>query len=416
MDFLQQPIEALYTATILQETGHSVDLWDLRVQNPPERLAQPPDLFVLITQTYDLTQCYSISVRNSTAAVTDIRRHYPGVPVVAAGLHASMRPDMTRQVLGCDASLPGELEVAVPWLVDEFSKDASVLDGPLAQAPATVDPQDLPVPDYALLDLTHYWSEIVDPSTSSVYRGTTGLLLANRGCPYSCTYCFVWFGAKIRQRRPEQVVAEMRAQTRLGVRHFFFLDYTFTISKQWVLELCTLLREADLGVSWICQTRCERVDAQLLAMMREAGCSGVYYGVESPWIAETSMEKPTPSALIESTIQATIEAGLHPLLFILFGTENNDPQKAEELYQWLKSLPGTFLTSALLPRPFTSLWDEHTKGRPAPSTWDEYAAVAEHLSTNVFSSPQMRVVQSRIHELANYIGNRPRVLPSSGGS
>jgi len=252
----------------------------------------------------------------------------------------------------------------------------------------------------------------VDPATASLSRGTTGLLFANRGCPYSCTYCFVWFGAKIRQRRPDQVVAEMRAQAALGIRHFFFLDYTFTISKPWVLKLCAELRAADLGVSWICQTRCERVDARMLAEMRAAGCSGVYYGVESPWIAETSMEKPTPRPLIESTIDMTVEAGLHPLLFILFGTENKDPAKAEELYQWLRDLPGTFLTSALLPRPFTSLWDSCTRDLPAPASWAEYAEIAEWLRTDVFSSPEVRAVQDRIHRLPNYLGNRPRVAAS----
>jgi hypothetical protein len=260
-----------------------------------------------------------------------------------------------------------------------------------------------------MLDLSPYWSEFVDPADNTVYRGTTGLLFANRGCPYACTYCFVWFGQKIRKRNPAQVIDEIRAQVAMGIRHFFFLDYTFTISKPWVRELCAQLREADLGVSWICQTRCERVDPEILSDIRSAGCRGVFYGVESPWIGETSLEKPTPRPLIEQTIEQTLAAGIHTFLFILFGTENNDEAKAQELYEWLRGLPCTFLTNALLPRPFTALWDECTKDMPEPKTWAEYAAIAEDLSENVFSSPKMRAIQARIHELPNYIGNLQRV-------
>lgn len=409
MDFLQQPIEALYTATILAGRGHEADVVDLRVESIEDIVRGTPDLFVLITQTYDLTQCYSISIRRPAEVVAGLRESYPGIPVVAVGLHASMKPEMTKQELGCDLALQGELEIAVPWLIDRLAENPGALSEPLGEVPATVDPVDLPVPDYTRIKPERYWSEILDPQTQTISRGKTGLLLANRGCPYSCTYCFVWFGQKIRQRKPSQVVAEMRAQTEIGVKHFFFLDYTFTISKPWVRELCQLLVEADLDVSWICQTRCERVDLELLREMRRAGCSGVYYGVESPWIGETSMEKPTSRELIENTIQTTLDAGLHPLVFILFGTENNDPAKAEELFQWLKSLPGTFLTSALLPRPFTSLWDAHTKDREPPASWNEYAEIADDLSRNVFSSPAMREIQAQIHELPNYLGNRPRV-------
>jgi radical SAM superfamily enzyme YgiQ (UPF0313 family) len=201
----------------------------------------------------------------------------------------------------------------------------------------------------------------------------------------------------------------MRAQVAMGIRHFFFLDYTSTISKPWVRELCDLLREADLGVSWICQTRVDRVDPEILADMRSAGCGGVFYGVESPWIGETSLEKPTPRPLIDQAIQMTLDAGIHPMLFILFGTENDDEAKAVQLYEWLRDLPCTFLTNALLPRPFTALWDQCTKDMPEPRTWAEYAAIAEDLSENVFSSPKMRAVQARIHELPNYVGNLPRV-------
>ncbi|MEK8104310.1 radical SAM protein [Micromonospora sp. M12] len=222
----------------------------------------------------------------------------------------------------------------------------------LDAAPRNTDPATLPVPDYTLIDVTKYWSEVIDPATGVLSNNVTGLLFANRGCPYTCSYCFVWFGAKIRRREPRQVVAEMRAQAEQGVRNFFFLDYTFTIIPGWVRELCELIRRGTGRVLALPDAG-GTVNPELLADMRSAGCVGIYYGVESPWIGDIEMDKPTPQPVIEKAIQDTADAGIHPLIFILFGTENGEEEKARQLHEFLAGLPGTFHPSVLMPRPFT---------------------------------------------------------------
>lgn len=403
--FVQQPVEALYTATLLRQRGHEAWIVDARLGEVDGSLAERPDLVVLITQTYDLTQCNSISLERPRELVATVRRHHPGVPVVAAGFHASMEPEMTRRDLGVDASLPGELESAVPWLVDRMTEDRTVLDGSLAGAPQQVDPNTLPVPDYDLVDVTRYWGETV-ADDGTLRNGTTGLVFANRGCPYTCSYCMVWFGSKIRRREPRQVVAEMRAQYERGVRHFFFLDYTFTIVPTWVEELCELLRAEQWDASWICQTRVERVNEPLLRSMRSAGCRGIFYGVESPWISELDMDKPTSREAIETAVRQTSEAGIEPLIFILFGTENGDPDKARELHDFLRDLPATFHPSVLLPRPFTTLWNRHTQGIDKPTSWAEYERIASELQREITGRAEVGAVHQEILLLPNYVENR----------
>ncbi|MCX4692894.1 phosphotransferase family protein [Streptomyces sp. NBC_01408] len=61
------------------------------------------------------------------AAGTAIRTRHPGVPVVAAGLAASLDPQTTMRILGADGSLPGDPGASVPWLVEEYLADPSVL-------------------------------------------------------------------------------------------------------------------------------------------------------------------------------------------------------------------------------------------------------------------------------------------------
>lgn len=404
--FVQQPVESLYAATVLGEAGHQVQIVDTRVSTLEEELTYSPDLFFLITQTYDLTQCNSISLENSRLTVVNLRERHPGVSIVVAGMHASMEPEMTKRDLGVDAALPGEIEVSMPWLVEKFQEDPRVLQGTLDEAPRQADPAALPVPDYDLVDLQKYWGEVIDPADGRIREGTTGLIFANRGCPYECSYCFVWFGAKVRKREPIQVVAELRAQRERGVKNFFFLDYTFTIVPTWVRELCTLIREENLDISWICQTRVERVTPELLADMRSAGCDGIFYGVESPWIADLGMEKPTSRAAIEKAIHDTKSAGIHPLIFILFGTENGDPEKAQELHDFLRDLPAIFHPSVLLPRPFTSLWDRHTEGLQKPASWAEYERISLQLQETIVRAAEVTDVHERILLLPNYVENK----------
>ena len=408
-DFCQQPLETLYAATVLRHRGHAVRIADLRVEGPPRLLPERPDAVFLVTQTYDLTQCYSITLRGASAAVDHVRWLWPGVPIVATGVHASLEPAMTARELRCDAALPGEVEAAVPWLVERMASDSSGWRGELARAPRLVDPDSLPVPDLDLVDLDSYYGEVVSPRHRSVFRSRTGLVFANRGCPYQCAYCFVWFGRRVRRRRPDQVLEELRVQLDHGVRDFFFLDYTFTLSRDWVLGLCEGVREARLDISWICQTRCEHVDDDLLRAMRAAGCAAVFYGVESPWIAAMDMLKPTPRHLIDRTIERTTAAGLVPMLFILIGLENQDPEKAAALRAWLGGLDARFDASVLLPRPFTRLWDQLTTGRAQPTSWEGYQEMADRLQCTHFLPPAVRAFQDSIFRLPNYLGNAPKL-------
>lgn len=405
--FTQQPVESLYTATSLLKQGHRAEIWDTRVRDLPDaaQLTFEPDLFVVITQTYDLTQCYSISINNSRALVDDLRARWPGVPIVAAGMHADVAPAMTASDLRCDASLGGEIEVSVPWLAERLGSESDVLRRGLGDAPRFADPEALPVPDYGLIDVGAYSGEIVRPD-GAIDRGTTGLIFANRGCPYDCSYCFVWFGRRLRKRPVQCVVAELAAQSRSGVRNFFFLDYTFTIDRAWVSELCTAIKQAELDISWLCQTRCERVTLELLVEMRSAGCAGVYYGVEAPWIAATDMSKPTSQAVINAAIDNTVAAGLHPFVFVIFGLESYDETKAWQLYEFLRTSPATFYPSIILPRPFTELWDRHTKGRPAPRDWNECDQIANDLRNTVYLSPTVREVHEKIKTLPSNVKNR----------
>jgi hypothetical protein len=70
---------------------------------------------------------------------------------------------------------------------------------------------------------------------------------------------------------------------RCGISRFHFWDDNFTINPQHTRDLCQALIAANLGVQWVCLDRGEHIhrNAELLSLMRAAGCIGVEVGVES---------------------------------------------------------------------------------------------------------------------------------------
>lgn len=410
--FLQQPVEALYTATILQQRGHTVALLDLRVKPLSNEAiaAHAPDLVFLVTQTYDLSQCYALTLNGPQLTLGQLRAALPGTPVIATGMHGSIETDITARSLAVDAVLPGELEAAVPWLVDALARDPHLLSRPLplADIPTLADPATLPVPNYQLIDPSAYRGEVLDLHTKQLQYGSAGLIFANRGCPYACAYCFVWFGKKIRYRPVPLVIEEIRQQMEFGIRHFFFLDYTFTIDKTWVRQFCRALKAADLEVGWVCQTRCELVDPELLAEMRAANCTGIFYGIESPWIGETDMLKPTPREVIDRAIEQTNTAGIRCFIFVLLGLEQQDPQIAEQFLGWLAGVPATFHVSVLTPRPHTTLWKRHTDNQIAVGSWDEFAALSDTIGRQHFWTRELDSFLASVQQLPNYVVNAAR--------
>ena len=84
-------------------------------------------------------------------------------------------------------------------------------------------------------------------------------VLAGRGCPYPCTYCFNDGYKKIHMesgmqgreytnfRSPDHVMAELKiVSEKYKPRDFFFNDSTLTYNKKWILEFCEKYRDSGL--------------------------------------------------------------------------------------------------------------------------------------------------------------------------
>lgn len=111
-------------------------------------------------------------------------------------------------------------------------------------------------------------------------RNSFTAALTSFGCTHQCTFCVPGkLGLKVRE--VGNVLEELRHIKSLGIEEVLFQDSCFGLDRDHCQELMEAIIEQDLGLVWMCQSRVDVVDEELLLLMKRAGCHTVQFGVES---------------------------------------------------------------------------------------------------------------------------------------
>jgi len=108
-------------------------------------------------------------------------------------------------------------------------------------------------------------------------------IFATRGCPYNCFFCGsrkIW-SRHVRFRSAPNVIREIQALQKMGLKFVHFDDDTFGIQKKYIAELCDGIRTQCPGLKWSCELNVKLVDDETIAMMKAAGLYHVQIGIES---------------------------------------------------------------------------------------------------------------------------------------
>lgn len=183
-------------------------------------------------------------------------------------------------------------------------------------------------------------------------------MVTSLGCPFSCSFCEAG-GCEYNPRSPATVVAEMKeCVERHGVREIDIFDYEFTGSRGRVLEICAGIKKEKLDVNWICRSRVDTADPELMKAMYSAGCRRIYWGIESGSQAVLdSLKKGIKLEQIVETVRASRRAGLENLGFFLVGVPGETRETVRQTVEFAKKLDLDYVQfSKLLAKPRTPLW------------------------------------------------------------
>lgn len=152
------------------------------------------------------------------------------------------------------------------------TKDGQVKENP---RPALIkDINDLPHIDYSIIP-----ADIMDAEKNPEILIETG-----RGCPFNCAYCSssIFWQRTFRSKSPERIVDEIEnLYNSYGFRVFTFPNDLFAVNKKQVMAFCEELKKRQLDIRWICSSRVDTLDEEVIRCMAQAGLKKVFLGIES---------------------------------------------------------------------------------------------------------------------------------------
>ncbi len=284
------PIGLMYVAAALEKAGFEVQMLDnYLMKKSTEEIKQlihkTQPQFVGIT-------CGSATYPRCIETAKAIKQVKPDCKIVVGGWHASYMPDSLLDNPEIDYVIMSEGERAVTELVNAVTsgneKKAALIAGVacsrngtnIKNQPAFIENMDeIPYPARHLLPL-----ELYDRTIEYLDVSPADVMSISRGCVFNCGFCEtrkLW-GNMCRGFSPARVIGEIKdLQSKYGTKGIYFINDNFTLRKKETTELCNLMLENKLNLEWVCDTRVDLVNDELLALMSKAGCKTIWFGVES---------------------------------------------------------------------------------------------------------------------------------------
>jgi radical SAM superfamily enzyme YgiQ (UPF0313 family) len=222
-------------------------------------------------------------------------------------------------------------------------------------------------------------------------------ILTGRGCPYTCSFCasVAVRGRSYRTRNAESVVAELKRWiAAYGATHFDFLEETFSTYKQRVIELCQGIVASGVKVDWTTSSRADRIDHDILAAMKEAGCTEIAIGVESgdeQVLAKAA--KGVKLSEIKRAFRMIKDYGISTYGYFILGLPYETEQTLRNTIDFAIELDIDYAQfSILIPLPGTEVWHMAQEGkvlRNLAKDWGEYnfyndpIIVSDHLNGEI---------------------------------
>ncbi len=359
-DVVVPPLGLAYLASALERDGHSVKILDAFAQGwswvdfAEGIKKERADLIGIggMTPTID----------NTLRAVKICRPH--ARYIVIGGPHFSVHGQgFFKDCPDLDFGILGEGENRFLELVKRLEEGKDPWDLPGLVGPEKFNPPGNFIGD---LDGLPFPARHLLPNSSYRYalwpgeRVTT--MITSRGCPYRCIFCDKSiFGSRWRARSPQNVLEEMEQIVKeLGIRSVIIYDDLFTLQKQRVIEICQGILERGLRIEWKCEGRVDRVDEEMLAWLKKAGCSLIAYGVESGnQVGIDYLQKGITLSQIRRAFALSRQAGIRPMAYFILGIPVETYAQGLETIRFARELnPDYAQFSILSPFKGTKLYEE----------------------------------------------------------
>jgi len=386
------PLELAYCAALVRRDlpGAEVSIIDANVEGLGEeeharRIRDAsPDLVVFWAATFSIN-----AVRRLVASLEDLDTF-----VALTGPHGTALPsEVMEEIPGLDVVIRGEPEHTVLELARAREADASLAEvkglhyrdrDAVHQTGERVDIgalDSLPFPARDLLPNHLY---------SSPYSYRVTALRTTRGCPGKCRFCdsHLLVGHRMRTRDAVLVVDEIEGCVKAwGTDYFAIVDHTFTGKRSFVVAVCEeiIRRGLHRRIRWVCNTRVDMLNDEMLTLMRRSGCLQIGIGIESGDNARLSeVKKGITEDQIRDAIRRIKRHGIIVMGYTIIGFPTDTAERiARTRDRILEFDPHTLQLSFATPLPGTDLREDCLKeDRILSDDWDDYVFLRKSIIRN----------------------------------
>ncbi len=366
-----------YLSAVLRQNGH-----DTKLLNINENLDYPLDMKRILGDleefSPDLVGFSLVSNQRQYALqIAKAIRSQMDVPLVCGGIHTTIDPSDILETGLFDYACVGEGEEALLELVNALQRDEDTSkiqniwvrrDGRIIENGvrpfSSLD--NLPPKDYDIFD----FQNMIDAKD-----GWVGVM-ASRGCPFRCTYCFnhrlvdIYRAdtglspAKlnyIRHHPIRDVISELEylLEHYHGIKMFIFDDDLFTFDRDYVHEFCRAYQKR-IPIPFVCNAHVKVFDTHIAKSLKGAGCRIVKFGLESgsERVRRKILNRPMTDQDIVAAFRAAHSAELHTSAFVMIGLPDETKSDLFATIDLLAAVqPGRFRWSIFFPYPGTVAYE-----------------------------------------------------------
>lgn len=285
----------------------------------------------------------TLNVYNAAKVAQMVKDENSSITTLIGGAHLTVVPLETMERFPVfDIGVVGEADYTIVELLNALENGSELFtvkgiifrsNGEIIQTerpPFIRNLDELPMPAWDLLpNLAKFYC----PPVHTVKRLPATLIMTSRGCPGKCTFCDrSVFGNHLRANSAEYVMEMIRElYYKHGIREFQVRDDNFLAFRPRLRELCKYLKEEKLDLVWSLAGRPDMINLEVLALLAEAGCWQIWYGVESGSQRILDfIKKGTKVEKIKEAIRWTKEAGISTGGFFMIGLPMETPEDIEK--------------------------------------------------------------------------------------
>ena len=373
------PLGLLYVSGFMEAAGVDHRVFDSTFATLQEQLSaiedQQPDLIAL----YANMMTKPAVVRLMKILREDARFGFPkivlGGPDVTYNLDNYLKAGAHYIVIGEGEETFAQLYNALKekTSIGEVDGIAYVEDGAVVKTKPRTKIKDLaglPLPNRKAIDMHSYldtWKE---------HHGHSSMTISTqRGCPYTCKWCSTAvYGQSYRRRPAKEVVDEMlMLQQTYGMDRLWFVDDVFTVSHKWLAAFHKEIQERGAQMPFECITRAERLNPEVLEMLKASGCFRIWIGAESgSQRIIDAMDRRVAVETVQEAIQQANKLGIETGTFIMLGYPGETEEDIRQTIRHLKrSNPTHFTITVAYPIKGTALYQEVEGNWDAPADWQQ---------------------------------------------